>query len=134
MSEDLTPVGVRRTAQLHQVCVLVLGSGADVTPLEAAIALTTAPTRIVVVDCINIDDLPRSAIEKLIEAAQRLAAEQHHLIVVNAPEADVAPLREHGIDVATTTDRAFVVDPETHPDREAFSAMQTPAARSAPPA
>jgi hypothetical protein len=29
------------------------------------------------------------------------------MIVVNAPTDDVAPLREHGVDVAATTDQEF---------------------------
>jgi hypothetical protein len=116
-------VWVRQMVCLHQVMVIVLGDGSGASPLHRALAyMLDDAAAVVVVDCINLDRLPVTARNQLIAAHRCLSIEGRHLIVVNLPESELAPLREHGVDVAATTDRSFVTDPTAHPDRDALDA------------
>lgn len=88
--------------------MLVLGNEAASPTLP--IALTRAvdgPSRVLVIDCLAVRQLGPSLRAALVAAHQTLDSDHRHMIVVNAPTDELAPLREHGVDVAATTDQEF---------------------------
>jgi anti-anti-sigma regulatory factor len=93
------------------------------TSLGSALAeAIDSRSRILVIDGIELDVLTETASAALIDTLTRLSADGRHLIVVNLPEPAVVALRAAGVDVATTTDRVFVDNPDEHPDRDARAA------------
>jgi anti-anti-sigma regulatory factor len=115
-------IRVERIAYLNQACVLVLAVTGDRSLASALAEATGSASQILVVDSIELDVMTEAATEALIDTLAQLQAQGRHLIVVNVPEAAVVALREAGVDVASTTDRVFVVDPDDHPDRDALAA------------
>jgi anti-anti-sigma regulatory factor len=113
---------VSRVAYLHQACVLVLSATGDRSLGSALAEAIDSRSRILVVDGIELDELSETASAALMDTLTTLTAGGRHLIVVNLPEPAVVGLRAAGVDVAATTDRVFVIDPDEHPDRDARAA------------
>jgi hypothetical protein len=84
-------------------------------------------SQILVIDGIELDVLTETASLALMDTLTTVSAQGRHLIVVNVPAPAVVALRMAGIDVAATTDRVFVDDPDEHPDRAARAAAFNPA-------
>lgn len=103
MAEAVT---VSKVTQLHRVAVIELSAGGG-APFENAMNAAASQARIIVIDCLQCADLPRTFIERLANLQTSLAPHGGHLIVVNAPDQAMTDLRFLGIDAATTTDLRF---------------------------
>jgi len=122
MQESSRQIGVRQVAHLHHVCVLALTVEADAPPVASALADAVAGTaKIVVAECVSLDDLPAQVCDQLIVTMGLLKAHDRRLIVVNAPPAGLRELRAAGVEVAATADDVFGDDPWVRPDPDALA-------------
>jgi diguanylate cyclase (GGDEF)-like protein len=120
MTDSRDAVRVKNVSRLGALCVLTLEAG-DVEPTFHSTVedVATGAVQIMVIDCLDLDALPAPTCIDLINAHERLAAGDRHLIVVNAPEQARPQLRYHGVDLATTASRPVGVDPSRPAQRDA---------------
>jgi diguanylate cyclase (GGDEF)-like protein len=120
MTDSRDAVRVKTVSRLGALCVLTLEAG-DVEPTfhSAVEDVDTGAVQIMVIDCLDLDSLPAPTCIDLINAHERLAAGDRHLIVVNAPEQARPQLRYHGVDLATTAERGAGADPSRTGQRDA---------------
>jgi len=105
MQQFRDSIGVRKIEQLEQVCVLVMTAGDHTHAVAAALDYAiTGTTKIVVVDCLGLDELPEAVSDQFILAMCWLKAHDRHLIVINVPEPALRDLRAAGVDVEPTTE------------------------------
>jgi diguanylate cyclase (GGDEF)-like protein len=110
---------VTQSTRIGQLSILAVAAGGG-SSLDDSIREATADSAlIVVVDCLDLAVLPTVTCAQLIAAHQQLTGQNRQLIVVNAPEQSLPYLRSQGVEVATTTDRAFAGDRALRTDEEA---------------